>query len=148
MKLKRDTCYRVALLCCMFFPFVSVRVSADAPKFDNLQEEDRTVFSVRFEKEIWPLLKRNGRDGCAGCHNRQQRRGTLAFSGEADADFRMLLRRGFFLPDDPGSILYAVSVATGQLRMPPASRPRWTKTEIELLRRFIQDVDKKQHRPR
>lgn len=123
---------------------IAINVNGAPLDFDNLKEADRAAFSVRFEKEIWPLLKRNGRDGCVGCH--KQKRGTLAFSGKADPDFRTLLSMGFLLPDDPGSILHAVSVATGQQRMPPGKRPRWTKKEVELLRRFLEDVDKKQQK--
>ena len=42
--------------------------SAGPPNFDKLGGGDRKVFADRFEKEIWPLLSRNGKDGCLGCH--------------------------------------------------------------------------------
>lgn len=112
--------------------------------FDRLLEEDRKVMSARFEKEIWPLFTRRGKDGCAGCHTPKHRSG-LRFSGDPDRDFRGMLKDGFFLPKDTGSVLYLVQT-DGSTRMPPGSRPRWTKKEIDLLQRFVTDLDKKQQK--
>jgi hypothetical protein len=112
--------------------------------FDRLREEDRMSFSVRFEKELWPLFTRNGPDGCVGCHHGSQNRGELKFAGKADADFRMLLRKGFLLPKDPGGMLYVVSGKDTRRRMPPGKRTPWSPREVELLRRFVLDLEKKQ----
>jgi len=122
-----------------------VSTAAKPSKFDRLKEEDRKKFSARFEKELWPLFQRNGRNGCVGCHDRKHRSG-LRFSGKADADFRMLLSEGFLLPDDPGSVLSAVSTREPRRKMPPGNRPRWTVKEIARLKRFVNDVDKKQQK--
>src|SRR4051812_1296858 len=73
--------------------------------FDKLGEADRKTFQERFERELWPLLSRNGKDGCVGCHNDRRRDTALRFTGKPDQDFRALLKEGFFLHDDPGNLL-------------------------------------------
>lgn len=118
---------------------------AAAPsRFDRLSDEDRAAFSKRFEKEIWPLFTRNDNDGCVGCHNSRQNRGGLKFTGKADADFLMLLKKGFLIPKDPGGVLYVVSTKDSRRRMPPGEREVWTAKEVDLLREFLTEVDKKQ----
>src|SRR6185312_16302785 len=77
---------------------------AQPPAFDRLAPADREEFAKRFEKEIRPLMQRGGKDGCVGCHNGKGG-GALRLRGNADKDFGMLLKEGFFLPDDAGSLL-------------------------------------------
>jgi len=66
-----------------------MRSSSAAPpqeNFDRLSDEDRKVFSQRFEKEIWPLFTRGGKDGCVGCHNAKIV-SSLKFIGDPKKDF-------------------------------------------------------------
>lgn len=117
--------------------------SPPTSRFDKLDETDRAAFSARFAKEVWPLLVRNGKDGCVGCHTQKHISG-LRFTGMPDADFRKILRDGFFLPNDPGSMLAMVSNRDEKQRMPPGNRPRWSAEEIQRLREFVNDLAKKQ----
>jgi hypothetical protein len=112
--------------------------------FDRLDPADRSAFAKRFEKEIWPLLVRRGKDGCVGCHHPKVENNALRFVGEPATDFARLLKEGLFLQDDSGSILARVSSKKADTRMPPGARPAWTADEIKLLRDFMLDVDKKQ----
>src|SRR5947209_16018848 len=77
------------------------------PSFDKLNDADRKAFGERFRREIWPLLVEGGKDGCAGCHN-GKKVSTLRFRGDAEQDFRMLVREGYLLKDDAGSLLERV----------------------------------------
>src|SRR4051812_27732007 len=79
--------------------------SAQGQKFDKLADADRVELAQRFKRDVWPLLSRGGKEGCVGCHNGKGIVSSLRFSGDADKDFRVLVRDGFFLPDDPGSLL-------------------------------------------
>jgi len=114
-----------------------------AQSFDKLSDADREVYAKRFKAELWPLLSRNGKDGCVGCHG-PKHQSSLHFTGQPDADFRMLLRDGFFLYKDAGSMLEHVASKDERSRMPPGDRPRWTAAEIKLLTDFTMAVDKKQ----
>lgn len=145
--------FRLLPLCCVVSLLFIAGRTEPAPQlspvsflggFDKLSESDRQAFSKRFEKEIWPLMTRHGKDGCVGCHDKKNI-STLHFQNDADKDFRKMLKDGFFLPNDQGSILFLVSTKT-KSRMPPGNRPRWTAKEIETLRRFVVDLDKKQQR--
>jgi hypothetical protein len=111
-------------------------------KFDKLSDDDRRAFGERFQKEIWPLLARGGADGCVGCHNGKKVT-TLRFSGDAAKDFLMLVGDGYLLRKDPGSVLERITDKDKKRRMPPDERPGWSDAEIELLRHFVDDVDKK-----
>jgi hypothetical protein len=111
-------------------------------KFDKLSAEDRALFAARFEKEIWPLLERGGKDGCVGCHN-GTRVTALRFTGTASKDFPMLVGEGFMLKGDPGSLLERIVDKDPKRRMPPDKQPRWTETEVKLLRAFVNDLDAK-----
>lgn len=120
-------------------------VPAAQKSFDRLSEKDRAAFAKRFAKEIWPLMKRNGKDGCVGCH-RPDHSSSLRLTGEPDADFRMMLREGFFLINDLGGMLHHVSTRDKRLRMPPGDRPPWSSDEIERLRTFLTDLDRRQNK--
>ena len=109
--------------------------------FDKLSEEDRTAFAARFKKEVWPLLQRDGKNGCVGCHAKTG--GTLRFSGNAEKDFVKLLRDGFFLKGDPGSLLERITDKDAKRRMPP-KLPPWKESDIQVLRVFVEDVQAKQ----
>jgi hypothetical protein len=116
---------------------------AQGPDFGaKLSEEDRKVFAKRFEKELWPLLVKGGKDGCVGCHHARHNT-SLRFEGDASKNFRMLLKEGFFLKDDPGSLLARVAATNKKERMPPGNRPMWREAEVKLLREFVNDLDRK-----
>jgi hypothetical protein len=126
----------------------SLLVSADIPGRsagqgmvkEKLSEADQKTFTRRFTREVWPLLKRRGKDGCVGCHHSRHRT-ELRFSGTPDKDFQMLLADGFFLPEDAGSLLTVVT-AKKRGRMPPGNRPVWTAAEVKVLRAFETDLNK------
>ena len=98
----------------------------------------------RFGKEIWPLMQRGGKDGCIGCHATPKGGQALRLSGDLNRDFPKLVKDGFFLPDDLGSLYGRMIEKDAKRRMPPAKRPGWSEKELELLKAFIDDLDKKQ----
>jgi hypothetical protein len=113
------------------------------PSFDKLSAGDRAVFQKRFAQEVWPLLERGGKDGCVGCHTGKGG-GALHFRGDAAKDFAMMLREGFFLVNDDGSLLARITDANKKRRMPPGKRPAWSEPDVKVLRAFVLDLDKKQ----
>lgn len=115
---------------------------AQAPSFDKLGDADREALQKRFEKEIWPLIERNGKNGCLGCHSGGQVT-ALRLTGEVTKDFPMLVREGFFIPDDAGSLLGRLSDPDPERRMPRKGKP-WTPAELKTLSDFVADLDKKQ----
>ncbi len=133
----------VFVLFVCIFTVIPFNLHLHSGEFDRLSEPDRKKFSARFEKEIWPLLIRNGKDGCVGCHN-PKHRSLLRFSGKPGADFRKILKDGFLLPDDPGSFLHVVSTRNKREQMPPGDRKRWNQQEINFLKNFVIDLDKRQ----
>ena len=110
-------------------------------KFDKLSEADRKAFGERFQKEIWPLLERGGKDGCVGCH--LTKKGSLKMAGEPAKDFALLLGEGYLLRKDPGSMLERILDKDKKRRMPPDDKPGWSEGEIQVLRQFVDDLDKK-----
>ena len=54
-------------------------------------------------------MTRNGKDGCVGCHQDKKIVTALRLTGNLDKDFRIVLREGFLLKDDPGSLLGRVT---------------------------------------
>jgi hypothetical protein len=106
----------------------------------KLSAADQKKFAERFSKEVWPLLTRRGKDGCVGCHHPKHRT-ELRFSGKPDSDLAMLLKEGFLIPDDPGSLL-AVVTTRKRGRMPPGNRTAWTAAEVKVLRAFETDLNK------
>ena len=81
-----------------------------APSFDHLSSAERARFQKRFEAEVWPLLVQGGKDGCVGCHTDRKNVTALRMSGDASKDFATLLRDGFFLADDDGSLLARIDL--------------------------------------
>src|SRR5262249_59548592 len=110
------------LLCCVACLRLGL-VAAQAPKFDNLSDADRKVFAERFERDIWPLMMRNGKNGCVGCHSTGRIVSALRLTGDAQKDFRMLLKDGYFLYQDDGSLLARVTEKDEERRMPYRKTP-------------------------
>jgi len=114
--------------------------------FDFLKEDDRKVLQERFTKEIWPLLHRGEKNGCVGCHN-SKIVSALKMSGNPEKDFRMLVKDGFFLPNDSGSVLTRIESKDRKKRMPPPGKGEpWTDAEKEVLQKFVADLEKKQQK--
>jgi hypothetical protein len=114
--------------------------------FDHLTDADRNVFQERFTKEIWPLMERNGKNGCVGCHNGKIV-SSLKMTGKAEKDFRMLVKDGFFIPDDSGSVLTRATSNVLKKKMPPPGKgDPWTKAEVGVLEKFVAELDKKQQK--
>src|SRR5436190_13593186 len=91
-------------------------LSAQGPNFDRLSDADRSALAERFRREVWPLLERGGKNGCVGCHNGKIV-SSLRMSANADKDFRAMLRDGFFLKGDAGSLLARVLDTDKKRRM-------------------------------
>jgi hypothetical protein len=123
-----------------------VALAGGGPNFDHLTDADRRVLQERFVKEIWPLLERGGKNSCVNCHNGKIN-SALKMTGNAEKDFRMLVKEGFFIPDDTGSMLTRVEAKNAKKKMPPPGKGEpWTKAEIELLDRFVADLESKQRK--
>jgi hypothetical protein len=120
--------------------------AGQAPSFDKLSDQDRKALGERFKRDVWPLLQRGGKDGCVGCHRDVKIVSALHMTGDSDKDFRMLLREGFLLKDDAGSLLARIVETDLRRRMPPRKFPAWTAAETKTLRDFVEAVDKKQRR--
>jgi hypothetical protein len=110
--------------------------------FDRLSDSDRQLMQQRFEKEIWPLMTRGGKDGCVGCHSGKAVT-ALRLSGDVSKDFGRLVREGFFIPGDAGSLLERVTDPDKKRRM-PLDRSAWSEAEVKVLRAFVADLDRKQ----
>lgn len=121
----------------------SPAAATQGPDFDKLSPEDRKTFQKRFEGDIWPLMMRNGKDGCIGCHATKIV-SALHTTGDLAKDFHKMLKDGFFLVDDPGSLLSRITERNSKRRMPPGDRPLWTEAEIAKLRSFVIDIEQKQ----
>ena len=118
--------------------------AAQGRSFDKLGEADRTVLGERFKREVWPLLVRGDKDGCVGCHSTAKVVSALRLSGDPDKDFRTMLREGFFLKDDAGSLLARVEDTTEKRRMPPGKRVGWTDAEKKTLSDLVLAIHQKQ----
>jgi hypothetical protein len=120
----------------------SARGQVQPPNFDKLSESDRKAFGERFKKEIWPLLVGGGKDGCVGCHDGKKVT-TLRFRGDPELDFRMLVKDGYLLKDDAGSLLDRIIDRDRKRRMPPDNLPPWAESQVRVLRAFVNDLDRK-----
>ncbi|MBI2806578.1 MAG: hypothetical protein HYX68_16480 [Planctomycetes bacterium] len=116
--------------------------------FDFLTDADRAVMQKRFAKEVWPLMVRGGKEGCVGCHNGKIV-SALKLSGNMEKDFRMMIKDGFFIPNDAGSLLTRIQSTNRKQKMPPPGRgDPWTKAEMKVLHAFVVDLEKKQQKKR
>ena len=125
------------------FATAGIALRAQQNSFDKLSTADRQAFQKRFTKEIWPLMQRNGKDGCVGCHSGKIVT-ALRLTGDVNKDFPMLLREGFFIPDDAGSLHGRITDKDPGRRMPRSKVQFWNDPEVKLLRQFVMDLDKKQ----
>lgn len=115
--------------------------------FDFLKDDDRKVLQERFAKELWPLLMRGEKNGCIGCHAQAKTGGHMKTTGNLEKDFRMLIREGFFLPNDSGSMVAHILSKDRKKRMPPPGKgDPWTEAEVKVLQDFVVDLDKKQQK--
>jgi hypothetical protein len=123
---------------------LAATLAGGGANFDFLTDSDRKVLQERFVKEVWPLMQRGEKNGCVGCHNGKIV-SSLKMSGNAEKDFRMLLKDGFFIPDDSGSVLTRIKSKDRKQRMPPPGKgDPWTQEETDVLHKFVTDLDKKQ----
>ena len=119
---------------------------AGGANFDFLKDEDRAVLEKRFVKDIYPLMLRGDKQGCVACHNGKIV-SSLKMSGNAEKDFRMLVKEGFFIPNDSGSALTRITTKNRKQKMPPPGKGEpWTEKETQLLHDFVMDLDKKQQK--
>lgn len=113
----------------------SLTVSADS--YQELQRR----FQPRFKQEIWPLISDNGKSSCVRCHN-EKHRSSLRLTGESENDFGILLSQGFLHPSDPSAILHSITSEKPNVKMPPKKLPKWTDEQVDILKRFTQDLNK------
>ncbi len=141
---------RTRLMLSALFLIAGVGVAvalAGSGKFDHLKDDDRKQMQERFAKELWPLFERDEKNGCVGCHALPKTGGNMKMTGNLEKDFRMLVRDGFFIPNDSGSIYaHVTSKDRKKLMPPPGKGDRWTDKEVEVLRNFVADLDKKQQK--
>ena len=122
----------------------AISLAGSGANFDYLSDADRKVMQERFVKDIWPLMQRGEKNGCVGCHNGKIV-SSLKLTGNAEKDFRMMLKDGFFIPNDSGSVLTRVKSKERKQRMPPPGKGEpWTEAEKDILHKFVMDVDKQQ----
>lgn len=113
--------------------------------FDRLSDADRAAFAERFEKEVWPMLSKGGKESCIGCHAVGKNNvTTLRFSGDARKDYAKILKEGYLIKGDAGSVLERIKTTRADRKMPPGKRDRVPAEEIQILERFINDMDAKQ----
>jgi hypothetical protein len=125
---------------------MAVALAAGGPNFDFLTDADRKGMQERFTKDVWPLMLRGEKNGCVGCHNGKIN-GTLKMSGQVEKDFRMLVKDGFMIPGDSGSLLAHIKSKDRKKRMPPPGKGEpWTQAEMDVLHQFVVDLDKKQQK--
>ena len=136
----------LAAMLLFFGTSITFSLAGSGPNFDFLTDADRKVMQDRFTKEIYPMLQKEGKQGCVGCHNGKIN-SQLKMSGDAEKDFRKMVKDGFFLKDDSGSLLSHILSKDRKKRMPPPGKgDPWTEKETELLNRFVIDLDKKQQK--
>jgi hypothetical protein len=134
----------------MLFAAIVLSYGHGAPvqqaNFDKLDEANRKALAERFKKEVWPLLMRGaGKDSCVGCHNGKGIVSALRFTGDPDKDFRTLLRSGFFLKDDGGSLLGRIEDTNKKRRMPPPDKGSpWSEGDMKPLRDLVDAIDQRQ----
>jgi hypothetical protein len=126
---------------------LAAALAGGGANFDYLKDGDRKAMQERFAKELWPLLERNGKEGCVGCHQLAKTGGNMKMTGKLDKDFRMLVKDGFFIPGDAGSMLAHILSKDRKKRMPPPGKgDPWTKDEVEVLSKFVVDLEQKQQK--
>ena len=126
----------------LFGAGLAAALAGGGANFDHLTDADRKVFQERFTTEIWPLLERGGPKGCVGCHNGKTG-ATLKLSGKLDKDFRMLVKDGFFIPDDTGSLHTRITEANQKKKMPPPGKgDPWSKAEAGQASRRAPEEDR------
>jgi hypothetical protein len=92
------------------------------------------------------MFQKDGKNGCVGCHNGKIV-SSLKMSGDAEKDFRMLVKEGFFIPNDSGSMLTRIKSKDRKQRMPPPGKgDPWAEKEVQVLHQFVMDLDKKQQK--
>ena len=130
------------------FAFAGGGAGAVGANFDFLTDADRQVMQERFVKEVWPIMLKGGKEGCVGCHNGKIV-SSLKMSGNPEKDFRMMVKEGFFIPNDSGSLLTRIKSKDRKQRMPPPGKgDPWTQEEMDVLAKFVADVESKQQKKR
>ena len=125
---------------------LGITLAGGGGNFDRLTDADRTVLQERFVKEVWPLMQSQGKEGCVGCHQGKIV-SSLKMSGNAEKDFRMMVKEGFFIPNDSGSLLTRIKSKDRKQKMPPPGKGEpWTEAEKDVLHKFVVDLDKKQQK--
>src|SRR5437867_511798 len=99
---------KTRLIVAVILTFVGATIACalgGGPNFDSLKDDDRKAMQERFAKELWPLLVRGDKNGCVGCHALPKTGGQMKMTGNVEKDFRKLVKDGFFIPNDSGSIV-------------------------------------------
>jgi hypothetical protein len=142
------TRWMLAAMLLFFGTSLAANLAGGGANFDYLSDADRKVMQERFVKEVWPLMERGGKQGCVGCHNGKIV-SSMKMSANAEKDFRMLVKEGFFIPGDSGSVLTRIKSKDRKQRMPPPGKgDPWTQEEMDLLNKFVVDLDAKRQKKR
>ena len=120
--------------------FTALAIAACFTVQARLSSQEKESALARFKEEVWPLLVRgDGKQSCVGCHD-EENKSELHYYPDAESNFRMLLSRGYFDPDNPDSLLGRVSATSKSRRMPPGKRSPWNAQEVARLRGFVETV--------
>ena len=107
-------------------------VLAQSPSFDRIPEADKPALRKRFETEVWPFFQLRVAPGTSASAVHEQ--GWFAKAPRnADRDFDMMLKEGFFLPDDAGSLIVRVA-DTDKKRRIARTQATWNGSRIKVLR--------------
>ena len=124
----RQICIGIQLACYLWGASL---VLMHASELDSLAS-----FETAFEREIYPLLLRDGQESCVGCHD-SSTNSDLEFIGDPLDDFRMLLSGGYFDVPSPDSLIGRLEASNPKRRMPKGDKARrWSSIELESLRAF------------
>ena len=118
---------------------LAVRYFKGRAEAEALAEQEKKLYQ-RFEKNVWPLLTKDGDKGCAGCHD-SENASELHFFADPENSYTMLVEKGYFKSDNPDSLLSRITTKNTKKRMPKGkgSKP-WPDGEVKLLNAFAGDL--------
>src|SRR6185295_4803490 len=109
----------------------------------RLSNDDMSVFSKRFESELWPIMSR-GKGDCMHCHDGDGKSQLEIPDENPDTAFKHLLTEDRFDVISPSGILARITSKDPKLKMPPPnSQKPWSDAEVALLRKFEADLKPK-----
>jgi hypothetical protein len=115
---------------------------AAEPKPSPRNQTLRDEIVQQFRDEVYPLLARESdqQESCVACHD-SNTRSSLAFVGEVEDDFDMLLENGYFSMQGPDTLWSRVTAENPKKRMPKGkTAAAWPSSDVERLGTFLRGV--------